>query len=287
MKTSFKKLMAGVTLVTLVAMNAASLIVNAAAINNATAAVTAGVGIVITGTGFPVGGTCDATITRTNNNGTTTNVSVTSCTQTNATTLTIAAATVAVNEYYTIAFSATNGVFGTATAGDTTNSVAVSARVLPILSMDISNSAVNLGVLTPGAINDSATDTTVTVKTNAVNGYIVQAAATNFTDGSHTIPFVTRAAQAAGTSGFSIDVASVGQGTNGTSTVASANGLGGASTFAVANGAATIAGAVSGIGTAGTTDGDTVVVNYAAAVSAVQEAGSYANTVTYTTSGTF
>lgn len=291
MKTSFKKIVAGVTAVTVVAMNMALTTVNAAAINNATAVVTAGVGIVVTGAGFPVGGTCTASITKTVAGGANVAVTVDSCTQTDATTLTIGATTVLANEYYTIAFSTTNNVFGTTTAGSTTNNVVVSARVLPILTMAISNATVDLGVLSALAPVDSTTDTTVTVATNAVGGYVVSAAATNFVGATtaNVIPFVSRSAQANGVEGFSLDVASVGQGANGTSTIDATAGLGGVSTYAVANGAASIAGASAGLGAsvAGTTDGDTFVVNYAASISPVTEADSYSTTVTYTVSGTF
>lgn len=290
MKTNLKKLVAGASVLGLIAINA--LVADAAPINDATAVVNAGTSIVVTKVSwFTSATTCSATITRTNQDSTTTAVTVDSCTVTNDDTLTIAASTVAANQYYTVAFSSNNNAFGTVAVWDTTNNVVVSARVLPILTMDLSNSTVDLGVLSTSAITDSSSDTTITVKTNAANGYVVSAAATDFiwASTSNVIPFRTRAAQLAGTEGFSIDVASVGQWANGTSTVDATAWLAGASTFAVANGAASFAWAKALLGssTAGTTDGDTIVVNYAAAISPVTEADSYSTTVTYTITGTY
>jgi len=287
MKT-LKKIIAWASAIALLAMNAANLTVNAAALNNATAVVTWWTWIVVTGAWFAW--TCSATITKTNAGGANSAVAVQTCTVTNATTLTIGATDVLAAEYYTIAFSVDNGVFGTTTAWDTTNNVVVSARVLPILSMAISNATVDLGVLSPTAATDSTTDTTVTVATNANGGYVVSAAATNFVGATTTniIPFVTRAAQAAGTEGFSLDVASVGQ-SAGTSTTDATAWLAAASTYAVANWAASIAWASAWLwaSVAGTAAWDTIVVNYEANISAVTEADNYSTTVTYTVSGTF
>jgi len=284
MKT-LKKIVAGTSAIALLAMNAVNFTANAAAINNATAVVTPGTWIVVTWLGFGVNGTdtCSATITKTNNNGTSTVVTVDSCTITDDTTMTIAAATVAASEYYTIAFTSSTWVFGTTTKWDTTNNVVVSARVLPILTMSVSNAAVNLGVLSPTAITESTTDTTVAVATNANWGYVVSAAATNFHGATtlNDIPFVTRAAQSAGTEGFSIDIASINQATNGTSTAVATAWVAWASTYAVATSAASLG------SWNGTADGDQFIVNYAAAISPVTEADNYSTTVTYTVSGTF
>lgn len=291
MKTSLKKLVAGASIVALVAMNALS--VNGAAVNNATAVVNAWIGVVVTSAwSFAWANTCSATITKTKNDNTgVSSVAVTSCTVTGNDTLTLAAATVAANEYYTIAFTTDNWVYGTTTAGGTTNNVAVSARVLPVLSLALSNSAVDLWTLTDSAISNSTTGTTITVKTNAVDGYIVSAAATDFvwTNTANVIPFVSRSDQVAGTEGFSIDVASVGQWAAWTSTVDATAWLWAASTFVVGNLAASLGWASTWLwgSIAGTTNGDTLVVNYAAAVSSVTEADSYSTTVTYTVTGSF
>lgn len=301
MKTSFKKIMAGATAVAIVAMNMTYLTVNAAALNGATALATTGT-ITITSTGaFTAAEVCTASVTLTNSTaGTTSNVAVQSCTTTDVNTLTIAAAGVITTGYYTVAFStATSKLFGTTATptSSTSNNVLVSGQVLPILSMKISGDAINLGVITPGTIKDSPTDTTITVKTNAVGGYIVQAAATNFTDGNvaHDFPFTSRSAMVTfpALSGFSLDVVSASHAIIGGTSVPDAVGglIGVASTFSVANGAGTtIAGAsaaIGGIAVAGTTNGDDIVINYAANASSVQEAGNYSTTVTYTTSGTF
>ncbi len=298
MNASFKKVMAGVTAVTIVAMNGASFVANAAPINGATAVANGsnliGQTITVTSTGnFPDGDEI-ATATIRQLDGTaagTTTLTVGGDNADNDTSVvTIATANLTNNLAYIIFFRTTSGDFGSTTVNvgtPTNNNVVVSATVTPILSMALSNTTVDLGVLSAASVTSSTTDTTVTVATNANGGYVVSAAASNFVGATsaNVIPFVTRAAQVAGTEGFSLDVASVGQGTVGTSTIAATNGLAGASTYAVANGAASIAGAVAG--NAGTTDGDTFVVNYAASISPVTEADSYSTTVTYTVSGTF
>lgn len=288
MSKNFKKVLATLSAGAMIAMNSIYF-VNAAAINNATAVVTPWTWIVVTGAGFWVNGTdtCLATITRTNNNGTTTPITIDSCTVTDGTTLTIAASTVAANQYYTIAFSTSAWTFGTTTAWDTTNNVVVSARVLPILSMAVSNSTVDLWVLSSLVETNSTTDTTITIATNANGGYAVSAAATDFVGATtaNVIPFTSRSAQTIGAEGFSIDVASVTQWANGTSTIAAVAWLDTASTYAVANSAANIAWAIAG--NAGTTDWDQFVVNYAANISPVTESDNYSTTITYTISWTF
>ncbi|MCK9272249.1 hypothetical protein M0P65_01765 [Candidatus Gracilibacteria bacterium] len=289
--TNFRKVVAGASAIAILTMNMINFTANAAAINNATAVVTPATDVVVTSAGSFAGATtCTATIVMTNAGGANSNVALTGpCTVTDNNTLTLPSTNVAANQYYTITFSADNGTFGSATAGDTTNNVVVSARVLPILSMAISNSTVDLGVLSALAPTDSTTDTTVTVATNANGGYVVSAAASNFVGATtgNVIPFRTRAAQLAGTEGFSIDVASVGQGANGTSTIAATAGLDVASTYAISGVASSIAAANGGVGTPGTTDGDTFVANYEANISPVTEADNYSTTVTYTVSGTF
>ena len=290
---NFKKVLSSISIIGLVLLSTSSL-VNAAAINDSTAVVTAGTWIVVNSTtgGFGVNGTdtCTATITKTNTNNTTTSVTVDSCTVTDTNNLTIGATTVAANEYYTITFTTSQNVYGSTTVWDTTNNVSVSARVLPILTMSLTNPVVDLGVLTDSAISDSTNDTTITIKTNAANWYVVSAAATNFkgTDTNNVIPFVTRSAQSAWTEWFSIDVASVGQWTNGTSTVDATASLDTASTYAVANASASLAWATGdGSSVKGTTDWDTVVVNYAAAISPVTESDSYSTTVTFSITATY
>ncbi|EKD65777.1 MAG: hypothetical protein ACD_49C00086G0003 [uncultured bacterium (gcode 4)] len=289
--TNIKKVVAGASAIAILTMNMINFTANAAALNTATAVVTGWVGVVVTGVWFPVWGTCTASITKTNAGWANSAVTVDSCTQTNATTLTIAASTIAANEYYTIAFSTTDGVFWTTTAWNTTNNVVVSARVLPILSMAISNNTVDLWVLSALAVTDSTTDTTITINTNAVGWYIVSAAASNFVGATtaNVIPFLSRSAQGVWVEWFSIDVASVGQAGAGTSTVDATAGLGGVSTYAVANGSASFGWAAAWLGAsvAGTTNGDTIVANYAASISPVTEADNYSTTVTYTVSGTF
>lgn len=174
---NFKKVVAGFSAIALVAMNLAS--VNAAAITDWVATVTATTGIVITsvGGGFGVNGTdtCSATITRTNQDSTTTAITVDSCTVTDTNTLTIAAGTVAANEYYTIAFTTSANAYGTTAAWDTTNSVAITARVLPILSMALSTSSLDFGSLALGA---NTVNLNITTASNAKDGITVSMAST-------------------------------------------------------------------------------------------------------------
>jgi len=287
MKT-LKKIVAWASAVALITMNAVSFTAYAAAVNDATAVVTPATSIAVTRVwAFALATSCSATITQTNAGWVNTSVTVDSCAITSDDVITVNASTVAANKYYTIAFSVDNGTFGTTTAWDTTNNVVVSARVLPILSMAVSNATVDLGVLSPTAPTNSTTDTTITVATNANGWYVVSAAATNFVGAttSHAIPFVSRSAQVAGIEGFSIDVASVAQWTNGTSFVAATAWEDTASTYVVANWAASLGGATAW--NAGTTDGDQLIVNYAANISPVTQADNYSTTVTYSVSGSF
>lgn len=168
------------------------------------------------------------------------------------------------------------------------NDVVVTANVLPVLTMVIDNATVDLGNLSSSQVEDSDSDTSITIATNANGGYILSAEATEFTGAatSNVIPFVTRAAQAINTEGFSID-ATVTKDAAGDVTVngdgdATANGGEGvASTFAVSDTTANL------VESDGTTDGDVIAVNYAASISAVTEADNYSTTVTYTLTGRF
>lgn len=176
------------------------------------------------------------------------------------------------------------GAVGTIVAAATqANQVRVSAVVEPILGMALSANAIDLGVLDPASVKTSTN--TVTVLTNAGTGYVLQAAnaqVAGLTTGTYNIVADDADSILAGTSGFSIEVTGLtAKTTNGTnSTVAAPAGVGDGS-VALSNVAATIA-----TGN-GTTDGSVATVTYKAAVSAVQEAGNYATTVTYTVTGNF
>lgn len=293
MKTSLKKLVAGASIFALVAMNALS--VNGAAVNDVNVSDTNWVITLNSATDFSWtikvvvnGNTRTASV----NAG---NIEITDADGTSNTTLDAG--------NYSISFVSDQGtstdssddlywavVYNTLTAwANGSNKVTVTASVLPVLSLTIANSVIDLWNLTSTAIKDSDTDTVLTVATNAADWYVVSASASNFAFWAYTIPFVSRSAQLAWTSGFSIDVASVSQWTAGTSTVASTSWEATASTFVVANSSASFAGASASIPTSTkwTTNGDVINVNYAGSVSAVQEAGTYSTTVTYTVTGNF
>ena len=290
---NFKKILASISLVAILALNASFTIVNAAAINSSTAVATVAGAIADTITvtntwNFPDGDEISsATIKKLDGTAAWTTTLTVGGNNANADTsvLTVATADLTAATSYIISFWTTSGDFGTVVLNigtPTNNTVAVSATVDPILTMTLSATTSALGTLSASAITDWATDTTVTIATNADGWYSVFAAASNFVGATtaNVIPFVTRAAQVFGTEGFSID-ATVGQWGAGDGTVAETAGIGVASTYAVANGAWLLA------SSAGTTDGDTIVVNYAASISAVTVADSYSTTVTYTVTGTF
>lgn len=189
------------------------------------------------------------------------------------------------NAAYTINYRDSDGNFGATVINfGTANQVTVSATVEPILTLAVTNTAIDLGVLSTTAETDSGTDTNVAVTTNANSGFSILASATAFTgaSSSNVIPFVARNAQAAGTEGFSLDVATVNAISTGTGTLSAAAGFNGATgSTAVSTTAQTIASST------GTAANGSVDVNYRANISAITEADAYSTTVTYTVTGNF
>ena len=191
------------------------------------------------------------------------------------------------NLAYTINYRDSLGNFGAAMINfGTANQVSVTATVEPILQMAITNTAIDLGVLTATAQANSGTDTNVAVITNAASGYSILASATNFIGSAtaNVIPFLDKDAQATGAEGFSLDVAAVNAVTNpGSTTLTAVAGFNGAGTpsTAISGTGQTIASAT---GPAG--DGS-IDVNYSANISVVTEADAYSTTVTYTVTGSF
>lgn len=169
----------------------------------------------------------------------------------------------------------------------TSNEVTVTATVEPTLSMALSSNSIALGTLTPAAV--STATNTVTIKTNAVSGYTLQALAN---DGTGTgaglksttgiIPSATGSTIAAGTSGFGIYVSNL------TATAAAGTNANTTPTVGLGNGTVPQTTALQTVSTGnGTTDGSVSTVTYKAAISAVQPSGNYSTTVTYAVTGQF
>ena len=286
MNTSLlKKVAAGVSAIAILSLNLASLAtVNAAALNGATAVVTPATDIVVTSAGAFAGSTtCTATITQTNTNGTTTAVTVDSCTPA-ANTLTIAASTVAANKYYTITFNTDDGVFGSATAGDTTNDVQVTATVVPTLSMSISAPNIALGVLTTAGYSTGSVD--IVTATNAVSGADVTMASAGLSDATVNkqigVVGIGAIPTTAATDYYKIQSKVASQ-----ANVAQVfNDINGADLFAAA-GTDMTASQVVLDGTTATDSSTTTTVTVGAHIAATTEAGNYSDTLTFTVTGSF
>lgn len=274
MNASFKKVIAGVTAVTIVAMNGASFVANAAGVNDGAAVVAAGVGITITSASSTFAATCSAVITRTNLGGGTTVIPNT-CAVTDGTTLALTAATVAANEYYTVTFSS-NGFYGSATAGNTTNNVVVSATVVPTLTMAVSAATIALGTLGTAAYNTAAT--TVTVSTNANGGTTVAMASTGLKDATINkqigVTAIGATPQTAATDYYKVSTNASPVIVDGNTTLAAA---GGTDMLATQN-VYTTAGPVAAAAT---------LVTVGAKIAATTEAGTFADTLTFTVTGSF
>lgn len=191
------------------------------------------------------------------------------------------------NGVYSVSYITTSGDFSSATfTVGNADQIVVTANVLPILSMKVTGGAVAFGDLTADTVATAGTNTTITVNTNAANGYTMQVANTGLVDGSNTIP--AAAANENLTTGY-------GYGIN-----ASVNA--GATIDTKASAAATIAAAfvgtdntnVSGMGGAQTLTSSTgpvsaqdTTVRYHTRISALQETGNYSDTITYSLTGSF
>lgn len=170
------------------------------------------------------------------------------------------------------------GVVAVSTAS--ANVVAVSATVLPSLSMALVTTNANLGILSSSAVTDSAGQTAVTVSTNAGAGYSLSASAT--TSDATNMPLASRNALGTpGTPGFGVFVGSVSDAANG-GVLTSVAGFNSTTAATAING--TPAAIASSTGPA---NGDVVNVKYAGGISALTPAGAYTLTTTYTISGSF
>jgi hypothetical protein len=175
----------------------------------------------------------------------------------------------------------------------TSNNVVVSAQVEPTLTLNLANTSVDLGVLTPAAITSSATDPTATVATNAQNGWTLQVkdadldldtnAGLYSTTASKTIaatPVAGGGATAAGSEGFDIEVSETAN-PQGTGSVAAG--------FAATTGTSTITTANQTIASGtGPNAGYIATVNIRAAISAITPAAAdYTTSLTFSATGGF
>ncbi len=185
MKTSFKKLVAGASLVALVAMNVA--LTNAAAVTITWFTRDSATAYTVTSAAWFnawAGAVCTVVVTDSENPATTETFTWADCTVTDVNTLTLANSAVDFNNsYVTVTFSNSDDTLATAywagafvvwtVANGTQNKVNVSAVVLPILTMSLNSTALELWVL-PTAVNTYATQSVwVTTATNAQWGLVV------------------------------------------------------------------------------------------------------------------
>lgn len=285
MNASFKKIMAGVTAVTIVAMNGANFVANAAnaGINGSTAAnVTTALTITNVGGQFiDANEITFASLKRLDGSAATTTVAgyVGANATANTSVITLSAdPTVGDNnQILVVSFITATGDFGTAqlTVGvPTSNVVTVSANVAPTLTLTLTNAAVALGTLDTASIVHSVSDPTATVTTNAVNGFNLSVASTSHglhsTTATHTIG---AAAPVIGSEGYALAVTKTGDIQANGSVVASPVLTGGATTISSST---------------GPTTGVTATADVEASISALTAAAAdYSDTLTFTVTGTF
>ncbi|MFZ4461527.1 MAG: hypothetical protein ACOYN2_03135 [Patescibacteria group bacterium] len=180
------------------------------------------------------------------------------------------------NKVLVISFVTATGDFGTTqlTVGTpTNNSVSVTANVVPTLSLTLANTTVALGSLDAANVVHSTVDPTATVRTNAVNGFILSVDSANnglkSTTANHTI---AAGATSNGTEGYALNVTQTANPQTNGSVVASPS-LATPSTLASST---------------GPTAGYVATVDVAASISGVTPAaGDYSDTLTFTVTGTF
>jgi hypothetical protein len=285
---TFKKVIAGVSTLAIVAATTVS--VNAAAVvSSATLTDANTITVTTTGVNFATDTEAVTTLVVSDSTGAAVaGIDATDVTEIDGSftiDVTTETATFDANETFSVSYLTDAGDFGAAvfattdtTTSEVGNEVKVTATVVPVLNMAITNAAVDLGNLDSTSEVTSGTDTGFIIKTNAASGYKVQASATAFTGTttSHAIAFTDSTTNVAGTEGFSIDVVNlVDSATANTGTTTAT------ASFAVDTSAADL------VTSDGPTDGDTFDVNYEANISAVTPADEYATTVTYTLTGSF
>ncbi|MDP2104187.1 MAG: hypothetical protein Q8K26_04680 [Candidatus Gracilibacteria bacterium] len=306
MKISLKKLMAGATAVAIVTMNMASMTVNAANANPTftyadgvdvlpntaddvvTVTLPAGLtstngdnlSVVITNsTGTPVdltgliGNAVNAGLDTTNQ--VTGGIILTAVVdQTQVVTFDF---TPGVAGNYGISVRNTDGSIGSAvTYVGNANVVSVTASVVPTLSMNLANTTVAFGTLIPGTINTAGDTPVATVSTNATNGYILQVASANsgLLSGTDLITSASEDLSVGGADGYGIQAVGVG------GTIA-------APFTATGTNVGAVGGAANLMTKATPASGDTATITLKALANATTPAGNYADTLTFTISGSF
>ncbi len=196
----------------------------------------------------------------------------------------------AVDDDDTIAIAGTFGDSGTLAVDIITDDqVTITATVDPTITFSISDNAIGFGTLSSsaarwanGAGTGSGTETTahdLTVATNAASGYTVYVSGATLTSGLNSITAIGGSATASsvGTEQFGIKVGASG-------------GSGGAlAPYATANYAYNATGSTQDdiAESTGPSVTTTFSITYLANILATTEAGSYATTLTYTTTGRF
>lgn len=286
-----KKLIAWISVFTILLANLSSLTVNAAGLNGNTltaAAVVWNITITSTGVPFVVGATVSATVNGTVRVGTVTSTSVITITDPDGT---VNGIVDPLN--YNISVTEDNGT-PTNTLDDVFFSVAynnitawtagsdrivVTASVLPTLSMTIGSSSLSLWVLTPGSAV-STVNSVVVVSTNAVNGYsfsIQNGQAAGLIDWVKTIATATYGGVLVNSNKFGVQLITPGV----SSTLATAAGqIGNATVWLTATSQLAIT-------SAGPVNASSNTIQYAAAVDALQAAGNYSTSLTYSLTGSF
>ena len=277
MNTSFKKIVAGVTAVTIVAMNGASFMANAAnagltvssAVFNGTDTITVTVAknfssdavasVVLKNSAGVVNAGVTVTDVAANLNG--------SFTVTDAPTL-----GALVPDTYSLAFITVSGDYSAVVVNvGNDNTVQVTARVEPTLSFALSANAITLGTLNTDGATYVDGNITATVATNAQGGAVVTFDATGLADKSALV------------------LKSIGALTEGTTTATAdatdaykfginAPASGGANVAASANAVYSVANPVAPTST---------IVHIGAVAGATTEAGNYSDTLTFNVTGTF
>lgn len=167
--------------------------------------------------------------------------------------------------------------------------VGVSAIIGQTLTFGLSTNSTDFGTLSSGSINTSTPNITLTISTNAANGFsiVVKDEGDGVNPGLYKSTAPTKliasstATLVAGTEGYGIQAATTGAGSGATVTLAttynkSGNDVGGLNRTDTSLASAT-----------GPVSGREVVITHKAAISGMTLAGSYADTITYTCTGNF
>lgn len=164
--------------------------------------------------------------------------------------------------------------------GDT---VQVSAVVLPILTMALTNANISFGDLVADTAKAGDLATTITVNTNAASGYAVQVANAGLSDGSNSIADAGNNVDLTSVYGYGINASAV-NGDAGSAAASIDSKYVGVDNTNV-SGMSTTAGNL--VSANGPVASQVTTVNYHTRVSALQEAGNYSDTVTFTITGSF